>query len=90
MDPDSGTEVGSSSGVENNTLPDSGTELTPSIDPDSSAEVGFNRGNGVEYYILPGSGTEQVLSLTNTSNVNMPGVWVFRVDGDGPIEIGGQ
>ncbi len=28
---------------------------------------------------LPGSGTNEVLNLTNTSNVNIPGVWMFQV-----------
>ena len=52
-----------------------------------SAQAGFNRGDGTGFYALPGSGTSEILALTNTSYVNMSGVWVFRVDGD--ISIGG-
>ena len=31
-------------------------------------------------YTLPGSDTEQIMLLSNTSNVGEPGVWVFKVD----------
>ncbi len=46
------------------------------------AFVGFQNQSGAQVYTLPGSGTEQVLLLSNTSNVGEPGVWVFRVDSE--------
>ena len=55
-----------------------------------SAQAGFNRGDGINFYALPGSGTSEVLALSNTSYVNMSGVWVFRVDGNDTVSIGGM
>ena len=52
-----------------------------------SAQAGFNRGDGTDFYALPGSGTSEILALGNTSYINMSGVWLFRVDGD--VSIGG-
>ena len=43
------------------------------------AQVGFDSGNG-SHFNLPVSGTPDVLSLDTTSNVNVSGVWVFRID----------
>ena len=53
-----------------------------------SAQAGFNRGDGTDFYALPGSGNIEILALSNTSYINMSGVWVFRVDGG--VTIGGK
>ena len=53
-----------------------------------SAQAGFNGGDGIDFYALPGSGTSEILALSNTSYINMSGVWLFRVDGD--VSIGGM
>ena len=62
------------------------------LDPPSplpySAQAGFNRGDGTNFYTLPGSGNSEILALSNTSYINMSGVWVFRVDGG--VTIGGM
>ena len=52
-----------------------------------SAQAGFNRGDGTDFYALPGSGNSEILALSNASYINMSGVWVFRVDGN--VSIGG-
>ena len=52
------------------------------------AQAGFNKGRDMNYFALPGSGTSGVLSLSNTSFINMTGVWIFRVDQD-EIVVGG-
>ena len=44
------------------------------------AQVGFNAGDGVSFATIPGSRTEAVLNLTSTSNVDVPGLWIYRVD----------
>lgn len=54
-----------------------------------SARAGFNKGNGMEFFELPGSGTNEILFLSNTSYVNMSGVWIFRVDQDEMVSVGG-
>ncbi len=48
---------------------------------------GFQKQSGALAYTLPGSGTEQILLLSNTSNVGELGIWVFRVDSE--IQPGG-
>jgi len=54
-----------------------------------SAQVGFSAGNGsFRYYTLNGSGTDEVLKLNSTSNINRPGVWIFKVDGDDVVSGG--
>ena len=54
----------------------------------SKWQVGFNAGDGSNYYSVPGSQTDQILSINSTSNVLVPGRWVFRIDGRA-IEAGG-
>lgn len=44
------------------------------------AQVGFNAGNGVNYYSLPGSQTPNVINVVNSTNAAVPGLWVFKVD----------
>ena len=51
-------------------------------------QAGFNAGDGMRYRLLPGSQTEAVRNLSFTSNVDTPGLWIFRVDGDSIISGG--
>ncbi|NXI35871.1 TECTA protein, partial [Galbula dea] len=44
------------------------------------AHAGFNSGDDTNYYNIPGSQTEAIINITQTSNVNVPGRWVFQVD----------
>ncbi|XP_054773314.2 sushi domain-containing protein 2-like [Lytechinus pictus] len=44
------------------------------------AQVGFNAGDGVTYYSVPGSQTPAVVDIETTSNIGVPGRWVFRTD----------
>ncbi|NXH13739.1 SNED1 protein, partial [Bucco capensis] len=44
------------------------------------AHAGFNSGDNINYYNIPGSQTEAIINITKTSNVNVPGRWVFQVD----------
>ena len=47
----------------------------------TNTTIGFNAGDGVRSFTLPESLTaEGVLNLENTSNVGIPGVYIFRVD----------
>jgi hypothetical protein len=38
----------------------------------------YNGGDGIKYLILPGSLTNDILKLTNLSNIGIPGKWVFN------------
>ncbi|NXO77419.1 TECTA protein, partial [Sitta europaea] len=44
------------------------------------AHVGFNSGDDTNFYNIPGSQTDAIINITTTSNVKVPGRWVFRVD----------
>ncbi|XP_030847139.1 sushi, nidogen and EGF-like domain-containing protein 1 [Strongylocentrotus purpuratus] len=46
----------------------------------SPAQVGFNAGDGVNYYSVPGSRTAAVVDIETTSNIGVSGRWVFRTD----------
>ena len=43
--------------------------------------VGFNSGDQVHSYTLPGSGTSSVHNLAVSSNVGVPGMWVYQISG---------
>ena len=42
------------------------------------AQVGFNRGDGVNFAAIPASRTADFINLPSTSNVGVPGVWIFE------------
>ena len=44
------------------------------------ALVGFNSGDGVTSLTLPTSRTDHVLNITTSSNIQSPGMWLFRTD----------
>lgn len=52
------------------------------------AQAGFNAGDRIRFFNVPGSRTAEIIKIANTSNVNKPGVWVFRID-DERIVIAG-
>ncbi|XP_071818300.1 sushi, nidogen and EGF-like domain-containing protein 1 [Apostichopus japonicus] len=45
------------------------------------AKIGFNYGDGINGYMMNVSGTIDVLFVDETSNIGIPGRWVFKVDG---------
>ena len=49
----------------------------------SGTTIGFNAGDGVHYYTVPEYLTaDDVLNLDHTSNVGIPGMYIYRVDQD--------
>ena len=44
------------------------------------AQAGFNAGDGLRFANVPGSQTAEIVNIDSTSNVNRPGVWIFRAD----------
>ena len=54
----------------------------------TAAQVGINAGDGVRFFSHPDALTIQLFSITETSNIETPGVWLFRVDGEGDISRG--
>jgi len=45
-----------------------------------TANVGFNAGDGLRFFMVPGALTSQTRNIEMGSNVNIPGLYVFRVD----------
>ena len=50
--------------------------------------MGINSGDGVRFFSHPDSLTPQLFNISDTSNIDTPGVWLFRVDGEGVISRG--
>ena len=45
-----------------------------------AAVVGVSH-NGT-HKLAPASGTQKIIEISNTSNVNVSGVWIFQLDGE--------
>ena len=43
------------------------------------AQVGFNRGDGVNFAAISGSRITDIINIASTSNIRIPGVWIFRI-----------
>ncbi|XP_062902207.1 sushi, nidogen and EGF-like domain-containing protein 1 isoform X1 [Mobula hypostoma] len=53
-----------------------------------AAQAGFNAGDGKRYFNIPGSRTDDIVDVETTTNVGLPGRWVFRIH-DAYVEVGG-
>ena len=42
------------------------------------ALAGINSGDGFNYITIPGSQTPDIINIDETSNVGIPGVWMFQ------------
>ena len=51
-------------------------------------QVGFNAGDGIVFASVPGSRQAAIVDVETTTNVGLPGRWVFRID-DVSIKFGG-
>ena len=45
----------------------------------TEALAGINAGDGINYVTVSGSRTPDIINITRTSNVGIPGVWMFQV-----------
>ena len=45
----------------------------------TEALAGINAGDDVNSVTIPGSLTSSIIDITQTSNVDIPGVWMFKV-----------
>ena len=53
----------------------------PEGEQGSPATVGINAGDGVRAVNVTGTNTNNVINIENTTNIGVPGVWVFQVNG---------
>ncbi|XP_075046984.1 uncharacterized protein LOC142107448 [Mixophyes fleayi] len=67
----------------------------PSVESSSSvyggpiALAGLNSGYNTGYYTIPGSLSPAIVNISHTSNVNVTGRWVFKVDNLHPEDVNG-
>ena len=45
----------------------------------TEALVGIDAGDCINHVTVPGSRTSDIINITRTSNVGIPGVWMFQV-----------
>lgn len=43
------------------------------------AQVGYDAGDSINYYTVPGSMTPSIADIETTSNVGVPGLYIFQV-----------
>ncbi len=68
---------------------DDGIEWLWSVDHlEIPGQVGFNAGDGIRFFSHPDSFTTNLINIPTTSNIEVPGVWVFRVDGEEVVPAG--
>ena len=48
-------------------------------DENNRTVAGINAGDGINSITIPGSETPSIINITQTSNVGIPGVWMFKV-----------
>ena len=47
----------------------------------TEALAGFYAGNGINYYTIAGSRTSRIIDVARTTNIDIPGTWIFKVGG---------
>ena len=53
----------------------------------NEALAGVNAGDTITSITVPGSQTPSIINVTQTSNVENPGVWIFQVDGGKQLQV---
>ena len=49
-------------------------------DAEAEALAGINDGDGINSYTIPGSLTSDIIDITETSNVGIPGTWMYQLN----------
>ena len=44
----------------------------------TEALAGINAGDGINFVTIPGSRTSNIVNIAKTSNVGIPGIWIFK------------
>lgn len=50
--------------------------------------MGFDAGDGINYYVYNASQTPDIINITSMSNIGVPGIFVFRIDSSAVLEGG--
>jgi len=59
------------------------------LDGNTTIQAGLSAGDRRHFVTIPGSGTEDIVSISNTSNVDIPGVWIFQTN-EKPVKHPGE
>ena len=51
------------------------------------ALVGVNVGDNIQHFTVSESLSEDIININITSNINIPGIWIFQVNGDVSILV---
>ena len=51
------------------------------VGTDNPALVGVNVGDGIQQLNVSESLTEDIINITTTTNIGVPGVWIFQLNG---------
>ena len=54
------------------------------------AQVGFNAGDGINFATVSESRAAEIINIDTTSNIGVPGVWVFQVNEAVIVEPNGK
>ena len=57
---------------------------------DQPPVAGYNAGDGIVSFMIPGSLTNDIIKIASTSNVLVPGKWLFRLDEDDLVLLCGD
>ena len=52
-----------------------------------TARVGYTSRDDLNYFTVSESGTDAIINITQTSNVNIPGIWMFHISGQGKVYL---
>ena len=58
--------------------------MAPMVLGGTEAQVGYDAGDYFNYYTVPGSMTPSIVDIETTSNVGIPGMYIFKVDSPTP------
>ena len=53
----------------------------------NEAVAGIDSGDGVNFISLPGSYNSSIINITQTSNVGIPGTWIFKINQGSIIKL---
>lgn len=53
------------------------------------AQVGFDAGNQIQYHVLNGSLTDEIINIEERSNIGIPGIYMWQING-GSVRQSGE
>ena len=57
------------------------------LNGDRPARAGYDARDSINHFTIPGSGTASIINITQTSNVGIPGTWMFQLHKSGIMNV---